>query len=100
MIWISISGILANLSKVEFIDIRPSFTIYSHYIQCCVDQPGVLCDYLVGPTSGEQLTEDFYRHTFKCQINKCQRAPRRCKISVKAPKPKNVIRGQVIPLTL
>ena len=103
-----ITGLLATLSNVTHLDIRPHFTVFTAHLRCCLRNSLSVCDYLVGPSGDDaELIEAFHRHSLRCQRESCQQwdKPSLCVIandpsaSYRGALKEHIVYGQVIPLS-
>lgn len=99
-----VTGILANLSGVERVDIRKRLTIYSNHIKCCVTNRGSACDYFIGPMDDAGLLEAFHLNALHCRLESCRPSDgeiraSRCVIANNRPAGDRIVFGQVIPIS-
>lgn len=98
-----VTGILANFSGVERVDIRKRLTIYSNHIKCCVINRASACDYFIGPMDDADVLEAFHRQALHCRIERCStdaeiRASR-CLLANNRPAGDRATFGQVIRIS-
>ena len=67
-----VTGLLANLSNIRLVDLRPKLTTFEHDIQCCLQHPDRPCDYFIGPALNAGVLEEFHRHTLRCRLGNCR----------------------------
>ena len=109
---IYVTGMLASLSGLKRVDIRPRFTVYTDHLKCCLrrkhsSSTTTACDYFVGPSGDNaDLIEDFHRQSLVWRSNIASQQtekPSLCILAVNESSGYNlkgrVIYGQVIPLS-
>lgn len=69
-----VTGLLAQAAGMSHQDIHQYFTLHPEYLECCIKDKIHLCDYIVGPSSGDsELLLRFQRHAATCQERKCSK---------------------------
>lgn len=106
---IYVTGMLASLSGLKRVDIRPRFTVYTDHLKCCLRKHSTPCDYFVGPSGDDAgLIEDFHRQSLRWRLGPIITASRKdkpslCVVTVNESTSYDlkgrVIYGQVIPLS-
>jgi len=97
-----VTGLLADLSGIQHVDIRSKLTVYQDHVKCCIQQkPRSACRYIIAPVVDAFLLERFYRHVLKCWLEQCPLSNHPCVIVNNSPMdlldvPN--ITGQVIPI--
>ena len=70
LLWIDdvwITGILAAEANVELKSLNRFYTFYKEHIQCCVEDPILECDFLVGPSENNpNVIRQFGEHSRNC----------------------------------
>lgn len=101
---IYVTGLLADLSGIGRVDLRPRYTVYTDHLLCCLRNGTKACDYFAGPLDDPDDLELFYRHTLDCHLGLCPpdgQPASRCVITAKPFRlaKGRVVHGQIIPLT-
>ena len=74
ILWIDdvwVTGILASKAEVLLKSLNMFYTFYKEHIQCCVSEPTLECDFLVGPSENDlAVIRNFGQHSRKCWDNR------------------------------
>lgn len=69
-----VTGLLVQKTNISFVKLNKFFTTHPEYLQCCIDKPNFLCDYLIGPTSNDnKLFLKFQKYSERCFYIKCKK---------------------------
>lgn len=69
-----VTGLLVERTNITLFKLNRFYTPHQEYLQCCVDTPNYVCDYLVGPTSNDnKLMIKFQKYAEACFYKKCKK---------------------------
>lgn len=69
-----VTGLLIEKTNISLFKINRFYTTHPEYLQCCIDKPGYICDYLIGPKSNDNsLFYKFQKYAEGCFYKSCKK---------------------------
>lgn len=69
-----VTGLLVEKTNITHFKLNRFYTQYREYLQCCIEAPNYLCDYLIGPSFNDnKLIIKFQKYAEACFYKKCKK---------------------------
>ncbi|KAL0280657.1 UNVERIFIED_CONTAM: hypothetical protein PYX00_001883 [Menopon gallinae] len=69
-----VTGLLVEKTNITFVKLNRYYTTHPEYLQCCIDKPNFICDYLIGPVGNDnRLMLLFEKFSENCFYKTCRK---------------------------